>query len=233
MEPNEVTQKKKRGRKPKKKKEDTIPETTNPIDTEENNMVIRLSEPIKMNESHPLQEGGDLKPYAQNQDHCDYGGRRTGDVCWNCCHEFTNTITGIPMKYLGGIYYTYGDFCSLECSSRYAYEYFPNDFWEILSITNLYNREIYGEFIPIELAASKLVLKRFGGELNIDDYRNKKNIHDIQLPPILPINHYNNIYEKKIKNNLDNLKLYRKHKLPSEKKSITNSMKMIISQPSS
>ena len=79
------------------------------------------------------------------------------------------------------------------------------------------------------MAPSKLVLKRFGGELDIDEYRVKKSVHDIQLPPILPINHYNNIYEKKIINNLDNLKLYRKNKLPSDKKSITNSMKMTVS----
>jgi hypothetical protein len=226
METNGTTQKKKRGRKSKKKIE-TIPEISNGNESDKNNMVIKLSTPIEIQDVSHLQINEAYESQSHNLN--DYGQQKTGELCWNCCHEFSDIITGIPMKYHGGIFYTYGDFCSLECCSRYAYEYLTDDFWEILSFINLYNRVLYGKFNAVEMAPSKLVLKRFGGELDIEDYRIKKNVHDIRLAPILPINHCNDVYEKKIMNNLDNLRLYRKKKLPSEKKNITNSMKLSVS----
>ena len=79
------------------------------------------------------------------------------------------------------------------------------------------------------MAPSKLVLQKFGGTLSIDEYRVKKDIYEIQLPPILHINHLNMIYEKKMKNQYENLKLYRKKKLPSDKKSITKTMGLTVS----
>lgn len=219
----EVKQKK-RGRKPKKKEEkETITET--PIVN--NNLVIRLKEPNEI-ENKINKECLQVADYEQ-QNQTMYGIQQTGDICWNCCHDFNNIVTGIPMKYHNGVFYTYGDFCSLECCSRYAYEYFQKDYWEILSNINLYNKHIFGSFNPIEMAPSKLVLQKFGGTLSIDEYRLKKDIYEIQLPPILPINHLNMIYEKKMKNQYENLKLYRKKKLPSDKKSITKTMGLTVS----
>lgn len=214
--------KKKRGRKPKKKNEEPIIENE-PLPK---NLVIKLTEPSNLSEKSSCINNG----YEENTK-CQmcYGEEKTGELCWNCCHDFDSIITGIPMKHENGIFYTYGDFCSLECCARYAFEYFPNEYWEILSIINLYNHKIYNNFQPIEMAPSKLVLKRFGGKLTIEDYRTKKDIYNIQLPPILPINHINTIYEKKQSNQLENLKLYRKKKLPSDKKSITQSMNLIVS----
>jgi hypothetical protein len=222
----EKQQKKKRGRKPKKIVEEPEKEEVSAI--QNSNLVIKLTEPKQ-------QIGGDegecvtLGYEGNSANQTKYGEQKTGDVCWNCCHEFNNIITGIPMKYKNGIFYTYGDFCCLECCARYAYEYFKEDYWEILSNINLYNKQVFGTTTPIEMAPSKLVLKKFGGKLTIDEYRQKKNIYEIQLPPILPINHLNTMYEKKMNNQFENLKLYRKKKLPSDKKSITQTMNLQFS----
>ena len=81
----------------------------------------------------------------------------------------------------------------------------------------------------INPAPNKLSLKLFGGNLSIDEYRdnfNKSNIHDIKLPPILPIKHIIDTFETNSGNSKSNLKLYRKKPLPSENKSISVSMNL-------
>ena len=50
----------------------------------------------------------------------------------------------------------------------------------------------------------------------------------IAVSKTFPINHIIDTYETNSNTNLSNLKLYRKKPLPSEKKSITSSMNLII-----
>ena len=214
---------KKRGRKPKnitvtKKKESNenikIPE----------NLIIKLQS-TKIDENK-------IKPY--NEDHITdmKENEKSSEVCWNCCHSFDNLVHGIPLKYVKNIFYIYGDFCSLECASRHAFDHLKDfDFSEIYSLINLYNNILYNSNEKIEIAPNRLLLKLFGGPLTIDEYRDnfkKKNVYDIKIPPILPINHIIDTYETNSNVSLSNLKLYRKKPLPSEKKSITSSMNLII-----
>ena len=156
------------------------------------------------------------------------------EICWNCCHSFHNIIYGLPLKYINNIFYIYGDFCSLECAIKYGYDNLKyKNIWELFSIINLYNKKINDDTIkPIKMAQSKLLLKKFGGDLTIEEYRKnfqKNNLHTIQLPPIIPINHITETYE--MNNNLlgnNNYKLYRKNKLNSDKKNIKNTMELEI-----
>ena len=77
------------------------------------------------------------------------------------------------------------------------------------------------------MAPSKLYLEMFGGNLTIDEYResfNKNDYHDIELQPIIPINHIFENYELTETKNKDNLKLFRTKKLVHEKKNIKNSL---------
>lgn len=213
-------EKKKRGRKPKKKKEEN---ETEPM-KEEANLVIRLSPTDKVTNEN-------ISDIMGNQEVCNNsicGKQNTGEVCWNCCHTFQDLIYGIPLKYHDKIFYTYGDFCSFECCARYAYEYFPSCYFDILSLIHLHNKEIFGGFSQIQMAPSKLNLQMFGGDLTIDEYRVKKEVHEINLPPIFPVNHSKTTYETKTLNHANNLKLYRKKKLPSENKSIANTMKLTV-----
>ena len=84
----------------------------------------------------------------------------------------------------------------------------------------------------IEIAPNKLLLKKFGGYLSIEEYRDKfnKNIHDVKIPPILPVNHNIDSYEINSNNTKSNLKLCRSKPLPSEKKSISKSMNLTIGE---
>ena len=35
-------------------------------------------------------------------------------LCWNCCHEFSNQSTCIPLKYLNNVFYIYGHFVPMN-----------------------------------------------------------------------------------------------------------------------
>ena len=213
---NKEKPKKKRGRKPKKETQ----KQEEPKQTISNNMVIKLN--------HVVEENNIVKPYTDDHYHLTEQ-TNCSSICWNCCHSFEEMVHGLPLKYVSGIFYTYGDFCSLECASRYALEYFDN-YHEIISLVKLYNN-ISKDTVDsvVSLAPNKLLLKKFGGTMDIEEYRkgfSDKNIHDIKIPPILPIKHTIDTHEINSSNSKSNLKLYRKKPLASEKKSITNSMNL-------
>ena len=216
---NSEKPKKKRGRKPKKDvKAEKVENTLS------NNMVVKLN--------HINEENNIVEPFSNENYYLEEEKKQCGSLCWNCCHSFEEIVYGLPLKYVSGVFYTYGDFCSLECASRYALEHFDN-FHEVMSLINLYNNINYKtKDKVISVAPNKLLLNVFGGEMNIEEYRkgfSDKNIHDIKIPPILPIKHTIDTHEINSNNSKSNLKLYRKKPLASEKKSITNSMNLKIS----
>lgn len=214
---------KKRGRKPK-----NISNTKSTSTKKDNKIVQNLI--IKLETNEELVEN--ISGYGDeiiNQEikKCE----NTSEVCWNCCHNFINIVHGLPLKYRGGVFYTYGDFCSPECSLRYASENFNEKFFEISPLINMYNNIIYNYSEQVTMAPNKLLLKKFGGDLTIEEYRETfKNgdLYDIKLPPILPIKHSSDTYEVNNNTHKGNLKLFRKKELQSEKKSISNSMNLIF-----
>ena len=137
--------------------------------------------------------------------------KNTSDICWNCCHGFDGIITGLPYKCTNNIFYTVGDFCSLECAARYAYDNHKDNIHEIINIINLYKNIKYGNNNKIKLALPRLTLKKFGGNLSIEEYRkNINNIYNITIPITIPVNMNIEKYEYN-KNISSNLKLYRKN----------------------
>lgn len=217
---------KKRGRKPKKKIVD------------ENDNVKKITESMIIKLKHTIEEEDVIKPFDnENNINESMKGENTnnvGEVCWNCCHKFNNIVYGVPLKYVNNIFYVYGDFCSLECCCRYSLENF-NKSHEIISLINLFNNKLKdnGSVENIEIAPNKLLLKMFGGSLTIDEYRSNfknNNIHDIKIPPILPLSHSIDTYEINTQSSKNNLKLFRKNPLVTEEKSITKSMNLSLNQ---
>ena len=212
---------KKRGRKPKKK----IIVEDEPKSKITESMIIKLN--------HRYEDDDIIKPYDNDNnvnESMDDNDKLVGEVCWNCCHKFNNIIYGLPLKYINNIFYVYGDFCSLECCARYSIDTF-NKSHEIISLINLFNNKLNSSFDNVEIAPNKLLLMMFGGKLTIDEYRssfNSNNIHDIKIPPILPISHSVDSYEINTKSSKNTLKLYRKNPLITEEKSISKSMKLLV-----
>tara|TARA_B100000963_G_C22574774_1_gene647840 strand:+ start:318 stop:986 length:669 start_codon:yes stop_codon:yes gene_type:complete len=215
---------KKRGRKPKNKS------VSGEKSKKELNVGITENLIVKLN--HSEVDNYEISGYTNDEMNEDIKKENTSELCWNCCHCFHEHTYGIPLKYLNKVFYTYGDFCSLECAARYSLDNMKEyNFSEIYSLINLYNNILLNKVEKVEIAPNRLLLQSFGGPLTINEYRsnfNNKDIYDLRIPPILPIKHSINKYELNSATNQNNLKLYRKKPLPSEKKSITTSMNLII-----
>jgi len=117
---------------------------------------------------------------------------KTNICCIWCCHEFDNTPWGIPYKYEDGLFHLFGIFCSPNCAASYIFNNlsYSNNKWEYFSLLNLLYYKIYNTIKEIYLAPSKLSLKKFGGCMEIDEYRDKldkDNIYLLKFPPSISI----------------------------------------------
>lgn len=133
---------------------------------------------------------------------------KTNIDCFWCSHPFDNTPFGIPIKRVGEKYQMFGNFCCAECAAAYIFETnFLNDSEksESYSLLNYIYRE--GITDGIQVAPSKLCLKKFGGRLSIEQYRNNlqtasKN-YKVIIPPLTSI--IPNIEETNISKTLNDI----------------------------
>lgn len=220
---NENKQPKKRGRKPNKK----IIYKENPVfaadDLNISDLIIKLNNDKKEDNNNLNLVLDDDNSQLSHVTH-NYKNK----VCWNCCHNFHNIVLGLPISYNNDIFHTIGDFCSVECMSRYALDNHNDDIYEIFPLINLYNNTMNNSVNKIRIAPNRLMLNIFGGDMDIDNYRNNNTeIYDIKLPIIIPVNYNVNKYSSKNNNNLSNgLKLYRKKKLDNNN-NISDKIKII------
>lgn len=113
----------------------------------------------------------------------------TSICCYWCCHSFTNTPFGIPVKYINGKFYVYGCFCSLECAAAYNNGNKNNmdEMLERYSLINLFSRKINYKTI-VKPAPPKLTLTMFGGQQTIEDFRkftSSNKLTNINFPPMM------------------------------------------------
>ena len=193
---------KKRGRKPKKK----VVTNENPVFADDNLNMEDLI--IKLN-NDKNEHDNNLSFSIDEHEEINY--TKKSKLCWNCSHDFFDRIHGVPINYNSGVFHTVGDFCSIECMSRYAVDNMNDDIYNILPLINLYNNKINNNN-KVKLAPNRLLLNIYGGNMTIDDYRKNNILYDLKLPIIIPTNYNVNKYNLKNNNNLTDLKLYRKNK---------------------
>jgi hypothetical protein len=115
-----------------------------------------------------------------------------GSCCWWCCHIFDSVPIGLPDRYHNNEFHLHGHFCSFNCA--HAYNISMNDLkiWERYALLNLLRKKMgintEKRILP---AAPRLVLKMFGGELTIEQFR-ENNMHLNKeyrhlLPPFIPV----------------------------------------------
>ena len=112
-------------------------------------------------------------------------------ACFWCCHTFINRPVVLPIRDTGEHLQVMGNFCSPECACAYLFDMRQDSHtrWEQLAL--LYR--VYGEACDgkIHPAPSRNVLKLFGGNLSITEYRNLIRSHkvrvDVHLPPMVSI----------------------------------------------
>lgn len=150
---------------------------------------------------------------------CNIELNNTNSVCWNCCHSMLNKLSQ-PISYNNNVFTNVGYFCSFPCISRYIIDSTDSseNIFNKLSLLNLYYNKLNNtKSKSITPAPSKLVLKMFGGYMDIDEYRNKYNDYLINtnIEPItkcIDINVKELQISKNKSENMEGFKLYRKNK---------------------
>lgn len=110
-------------------------------------------------------------------------------LCWWCCHSYENQSIGLPIKKENDLFVTIGYFCSINCTK--AYNQNNNIDLKDIQYRNLLiemlNYEMTDSSEEIISAPPKETLKIFGGTLDIDEFREKKQIIKLIYPPIITI----------------------------------------------
>jgi len=154
--------------------------------------------------------------------------KKTDLCCWWCTYNFDSYPCFIPEKFYNDKYYVFGCFCSFNCASSYNLNMADYKVMERYALL----KKLYENNCKNKLAPPKEILKKFGGFVEIEEYRKNFTICDkeyrLNLPPLVTLNHIiDEIVSEKIdtkdtstKNNINTLK----KKLPMVKNNLFNTM---------
>ncbi len=92
--------------------------------------------------------------------------------CWWCSHRFNNNPVYLPNNKTNNEYHVYGYFCSFNCAMAYNIDLDDYKVNERSYYLNLLYYDLNKTFIKIKPAPSKYCLDIYGGEIDIDTYRN-------------------------------------------------------------
>ena len=85
----------------------------------------------------------------------------------------------------------FGNFCSCECAAAYNFDNLKTyEAFERYSMLNY----LYSEKSKIKLAAPRLALKKFGGQLSIEEFRKNNLILDKNYKLLIHHDFFNSIY---------------------------------------
>ena len=130
-------------------------------------------------------------------------------ACFWDCHAFRGPPCVIPVKIEEDIWHVYGNFCSPECAAAHLFQERLDLHvqWERYA---LLNRLYTAGSSSIRLAASRTVLRLFGGLLDITEFRALTGEHrmriDVMTPPMISITQVMDtkpidFYDATVKNN--------------------------------
>lgn len=100
---------------------------------------------------------------------------KSGDNCWWCRHTFQNIPIFLPTKYQNNVFYCTGLFCSFNCCKAYLFDSPSHDSWKLNSLLNFYFKKLTGSINDIKIAPSWKLLKKYGGNLTIKEFRKNYN----------------------------------------------------------
>jgi len=129
--------------------------------------------------------------------HLDSNNKGNKILCWWCCHSFANEPIYLP-EYVDNknheqIYYVRGNFCSLNCAAAYNLSLKDNRLLHRSYLLNLIYSSILtsdkvSKIIP---APPKEILKAFGGNMSIEEFRKESicynKLYTLIYPPMKPL----------------------------------------------
>jgi len=117
---------------------------------------------------------------------------KTNIACWWCTYEFDTCPCFLPDHYKNNRYYVFGNFCGFSC--MLAYNENLDDYRK--SIRSVLIKQMYRDIfqnnnIIIKPAGPRELLQKFGGPLDISQYRDPNTIctktFKMTIPPMIPL----------------------------------------------
>jgi hypothetical protein len=162
----------------------------NNTDSEDNKILIPTpyeSNSYFMNDAENISYDNEYKSTPQNN---------KSSNCFWCCHPIdNNNVYSMPYNYdaINDNYFVFGSFCSLQCVNAYNFSVHGSSdkVWEINSWIQMLAKR-YGFTNTIRPAPSRYLLKMFGGNLTIEEFREAHLKADktyiLNIPPMISIN---------------------------------------------
>lgn len=126
----------------------------------------------------------------------------TDRACFYCTEEFKTVPIGIPVRYNNGKFYCRDNFCSFNCAAAYIFSGFDIKYhfrkWEYYSLlcmmASMINKELKDEneeisqdkVMNVKLAENRNLLRKFGGPLTIEKYREQFYVLDSKYSLLYP-----------------------------------------------
>ena len=102
-------------------------------------------------------------------------------------YSFENSPFYLPNKFINNKFHVYGNFCSPNCCLAYNLDLKDDKVFERTTLINkLYNVNLEDSIYPAPL---RQTLEIFGGDLSIDEFRDRSSKYEnrIMLYPMIPI----------------------------------------------
>ena len=117
--------------------------------------------------------------------------KKTDIVCWWDTCSFDNIPCFIPEKYYDNTFYVFGCFCSFNCALAYNLNISDHKYkvFDRHSLIQKFYSVMTGKNNIISIAPPREILKKYGGNTEIKDYRKLFNLinkkYKLKLPPII------------------------------------------------
>jgi hypothetical protein len=98
--------------------------------------------------------------------------------CWWCTYDFNDMPCYIPDRYYDNAYYVFGYFCSFNCTIAYNMHMNDSKVYHRHSLIHMLYKSIFKneDLVNINIAPPKEVLKKYGGTIDIEEYRKNMNV---------------------------------------------------------
>ena len=148
-------------------------------------------EEINRNYYNVLKKAKILK-LVSSEDNKDWD-MKTETACFYCTECFDSVPVGIPVRYVRGKFHCRDVFCSFNCAAAYIFSGLDMKYhfkkWEYYSLLCMLATMVEGEeksLKKVKLAENRNLLKKFGGPLSIEKFREQFNILDSKYSLLYP-----------------------------------------------
>lgn len=171
--------------------------------TSERNVLVKIEQPVsQIHHAQPSHVSGNPKPrkeYTSGSILTAHSGtkkefvlpEKTDVACFWCCDTPEGRPCILPQSIENDVWHVYGNFCTPQCALAYLLsEHLDTHVrWERIALLNrLYGSQCNGRVYP---APNRETLKRFGGPIDIRDFRSlcddQRVRVDVHMPPMVSI----------------------------------------------